>query len=209
MRLQKNDILSFLPKGLVFVMGHGFKTLLNSIKWASILSFASIYAQTNQPINQYLYKIANEKFKQGDYYDAIPDFETLVKENPDNADVQFKYGACIAESGKDKIKALPFLKTVYKSGNYKASFYLGKVYYSYMQFDSAHYYLTEFVKKGEPKESRKTEAVKMLDHLFDALLLLNQQNGITIENAGENINSSAADYSPVISADNSQLYFTS
>jgi len=168
------------------------------------------YSQTpSKPTDQSLLNQAYQKFKIGDFYDAIPDFESLLRENPEDVDIQFKYSICLVEAGKNPQRAIPYLKTSYKSGNVQAAFYLAKVYYGYMQLDSAHFYLVSYQKLKTDKDLKILEAEKMINQLFDAMLLMNQPSGVAIQNMGKSINSIYADYSPIISADNSILYFTS
>ncbi|MFN0049237.1 MAG: hypothetical protein ACKVOU_08955 [Cytophagales bacterium] len=165
-------------------------------------------AQNSKNFNQYLYNVASEKFKQNDFYDAIPDFEKLVAENPQNEEIAFKYGVCLSEVGRDQQKAIPFLKNTYNTGNELSAYYLGKIYFNYMQFDSANHYLNVFLTKATPENLKKTDASQMLDRMFDAMLLMNEAQNVKISNL-ENINSVYPDYSPVIKVDNSILYFTS
>jgi len=162
-----------------------------------------------KPANEYLLNIANTKFKQGDFYDAIPDFETLANQNPCNTEIVYKYGVCLVEAGKNQLVAIPLLKAAFKAGNGSSAYYLGKVYYGYMQFDSAHFYLSLYLKMKPKNDPNTVEAEKLLDHLFDAMLLMNDNNGLIVSHLDKNINSSFADYSPVVRADNAMLYFTS
>lgn len=214
MRKQKNDILSFLPKGLIFYLFEQYSVWRKCTICLVFISLSSpfLFAQSDQnklsPSDLFILKTANEKYNLGDFYDAIPSFTKLLISNPTNLEIQFKYGVCITEVAKDQQKAIPFLKKAFNNGISQASFYLGKVYFNYMQFDSAHFYLNSFISRASKNDLKKTDAENMVNRLFDAMMLMNQASKVKVRNV-EEVNSSFADYSPIIKADNSVLYFTS
>lgn len=157
----------------------------------------------------YLKRQADLKFKNGEYYEAMPDFEKLAIENPKNDEFAYKYGVCVAEAGKNKQKALPFLKSSLKGGYSKAAFFVGKIYFYTMTFDSAHHYLNLYVKQPNLTEKEQSDAQKWLDKLFDAMLLMNDTSKIIVSNLGSEINSPFPEYAPVVSSSHDVLYFTS
>ena len=175
----------------------------------NLLSYL-VYSQQKKLPSEYYNKVklGEEKYRLGDYYDAIPDFEQALKFDPENPALLLKYGICLVESSKDKFKAINALKRAETMGEIKAAFYLGKLFYTTFQFDSASYYWETFKKRADKNEIRKTNVDKLLNQMYDALMLINAPSQVVISPVNM-VNSSYPEYSPVTDGENSVLYFTS
>ena len=155
-------------------------------------------------------KFYNEKTRGGYLY-ALENYKVAYLYNPDNAALNYKIGVC-------------YLKTVYKDS---ALFYLEKAYglnrhivkdfywelgqafqYRY-QFDSAIAYFEKF--KSSLPATMLIIYAKQIDRkifeCYNARELIKHPVDVKIENVRE-VNTIYPEYAPIITADESELYFT-
>lgn len=161
------------------------------------------------------------------YSAAIPIYLNLYVQDPANMNLAFKLGICYLSSRKDRALAIPyFVKAgTSTSDNYNGnSFkeknaplitykYLGDAYHLNEQFDKAieayQKFLSVMTEKGEKDKELIPEAQRRIEMCKTGKMLVSQPLKLKIENLGNSVNSPYADYSPVLSADQNTLYFTS
>ena len=167
-------------------------------------------------------KEANKKIKEGDklfamgkgrYIDALTYYLEANKINPNNADLNYKIGICYLFT-TDKQLGLEHLekaKQLNPQVNYELSYYLGRAYHLNHQFDKAIEYYNEFKRRLSPKEFavRGKELDKYIEECENGKELIKKKSKVFIDNLGSNINTIYPDYTPVISADEEILFFTS
>jgi hypothetical protein len=193
----------------------------------SVLLFSSL-TTFSQSFSKAKFK---EYFTQGNlmmmdnFYDtAVRTFLTLHKFDPANANINYKIGVCYLHLPAQKSKSIPFLVNAIRqtTGTYRedepgeknapedALYYLGQAYHYTYQFDEA---IAQFNKFREIVGKWNLNLVKDIDHWIEvsknAKELTSKPVDCTITNLGDSVNSEFADYSPVISADESMLAFTS
>ena len=165
---------------------------------------------------------AKKKIKEGDklfamgkgrYIDALTYYIEANKINPNNANLNYKIGICYLFT-KDKQLGLEHLekaKQLNPQVNYELSYYLGRAYHLNHQFDKAIEYYNEFKRRLSPKEFavRGKELDKYIEECENGKELLKKKTKVFIDNMGSNINTIYPDYTPVISADEEILFFTS
>src|ERR1035437_2376478 len=181
-----------------------------------------------QPISKSQFK---QQFTQGNlmildnFYDtACRTFLALNKTDPSNANVNYKIGICYLHLPGQKSKAIPYFENAIKqtTGDYReddpaeknapedAAYYLGQAYHYAYRFDEA---IAQFKKFRDMVGKWNLNLVKEIDHRTEvsknAKELTAHPVECTITNLGDSVNSPFADYSPVISADESVLAFTS
>ncbi len=156
--------------------------------------------------------VDNEDFQQ-----AIELYKRILVNDSLNPNINFKLGFCCLNTTYKKKDAITYLQKaqrLYRKQNkvnkdyIETSFYLARAYRVTYEPDSASQVLLDLKKlssnkqviKDIEKELASCEAVKKFT-----------QNpiAITVRNLGENVNSKYSDHSPVISADESVLIFTS
>lgn len=81
-------------------------------------------------------EVAKSLFQKGEYEQAKPMFESLVKKAPSNANYNQWYGVCCYETG-EKQKALPYLKKSAERKVIEGYRYLGKLYADLYRYDEA------------------------------------------------------------------------
>ncbi|MGM9797746.1 MAG: tetratricopeptide repeat protein [Parabacteroides sp.] len=126
---------------------------------------------------------AKKLYNEGQYAEAKPAFERLIKQAPSNPSYNLWYGVCCFETG-DLTTAAKHLKVAVKRRTQEAYRYLGEVYFLTYQFDEAAEMFEEYInllskKKQDtaPFETRletanegdrlldKVEAVEIIDSL--------------------------------------------
>ncbi|MBI4930340.1 MAG: PD40 domain-containing protein [Bacteroidetes bacterium] len=182
----------------------------------------------SQPISKGQFK---QYFTQGNlmmldnFYDtACKTFLALNKTDASNANVNYKIGICYLHLPADKLKSIAYLENAIKqtSGSYReddpseknapedALYYLGQAYHYAYRFDEA---LVQFQKFRDIVGKWNLNLVKEIDHWMDASKNAKELTAkpveCTITNLGDSVNCEFADYSPVITADESMLCFTS
>lgn len=164
--------------------------------------------------------------KEG-YTLALPLFLDLYRQDTTNTNVAFKIGVCYLSSRKERAKAIIYFGKAVKaaSNNYNESSYkeknapliaykfLGDAYHLNNQFDKAIAAYEKFIAiMAEDKNINKAlldEAKRGIEMCKTAKRLVANPVKITIQNLGSTVNSAYADYSPVLSADQKNIYFTS
>ncbi|MDQ3190858.1 MAG: OmpA family protein [Bacteroidota bacterium] len=164
--------------------------------------------------------------KEG-YAASLPIFLNLYQQDKENRNLAFKIGVCYQSSRINRSQAIPYFSNAitsvsedYEGSSHKernapllAYKFLGDAYHLDYQFDKAIAMYEKFksvmdeqkfMDKGILIETnRKIEECKSGKHLVSLPLK------VKIENMGSEINSPYADYSPVLSADQNTLFFTS
>ena len=172
-------------------------------------------------------KNESQTYSKGGYLDALPTFLNLYKQDPTNNNLAFKIGVCYLSSRKERVKAIPYFNKAvtstvdkYKESSYKerdapliAHKFLGDAYHLDYQFDKAIQSYEKFIAvMAENKNSDKElleETNRKIKMCNNGKTLVANPVKLKIQNLGNAVNSPYADYSPVISADENSLYFTS
>lgn len=161
------------------------------------------------------------------YATARPIFLDLYKQEPTNMNLAFKLGVCFLSSRKDRSQAIPHLSKAvtatsdnYNGSSYKEKSaplvtfkYLGDAYHLNNEFDKAIDAYKKFitVTTGNKNSDKLlvAEANRRIKMCESGKILMAAPVKLKIENMGSTVNSAYADYSPVLSADQSTIYFTS
>lgn len=172
-----------------------------------------------------------EKFTQGNllileqnYPLALKYFLDAYKIDSTNANINYKLGFCYLQSATEKNKALPFLEKAIQnvSHNYNdmeprekkapenAYYLLGTAYRLANRFEESNTYFNKFKGiVGDHNKELVTDIDKQVETNHTAAELTKDTAVVTIVNLGDSVNSSYPEYSPVVSADESTLIFTS
>lgn len=194
-----------------------------------ILSFFLLpYITFTQPLSKSEFR---KLFTQGNlmmlehFYDtACRTFLLLHKADPSNANINYKIGYCYLKMPAYKIKSIPYLENAIKqtAGNYReddpseknapedAIYLLGQAYHYAYRFDEA---MVQYNKFRDIVAKWNINYVKEIDLRIEqaknAKLLVEKPVDCTIINLSDSVNSEFPDYSPLISADEEVLIFTS
>ncbi len=147
---------------------------------------------------------------------AIELYKKLVSQDPTDPDLQFKLGFCLMNTGDGRYESIShferavqgFEKNPETAENlFAAYFYLGEAYHINYQFDLAIEIYTKILEQTEDSKikrtvERKLETSKLaLDFFMNPYEMYVTKLGV--------VNSEYTDHSPVITADESVLIFTS
>lgn len=165
-------------------------------------------------------KLMNEKF----WNKSIRILEELNDAQPNNNNVKYKLGYAYLQTSTDKTKALTYLEDAIQgkiSKNYDpydateksvpvdAMYYLGRAYH--LDFDTSEaIQIYEKLLTEIPKKHRlRVMAVRQIEMCEEAIKQRNSPKTHVVTNVGGVINTKYNDFTPVISYDESSMFFTS
>lgn len=161
---------------------------------------------------------------EGNYARALKVFIEAYNLDSSSANINFKVGFCYLKTISQKSKALPYLEraVLNTSKNYvdmeprekaapvNAFYFYGEALHLNYKFDEAIANYEKFKSFLKPSQ---TEFIADIDHHIEvsnnAKLFVPAPIPVIISNLGDSINTSYPDYSPVLSADENTMIFTS
>ncbi|MCS7004881.1 MAG: OmpA family protein [Cytophagales bacterium] len=156
----------------------------------------------------------NGNYNLEHYNAALPFFEKAYKLNPNNADLNFKIGKCYIEGANlDKEEAINYFKKAYELNPYVNEdivYYLAEAYHFHYEFEKAIEFYEKYLRnstKGAKIEAATVQ--KKIQECRNAIELSQKPVRVFIDNLGTNINTKYPEYVPVITTDESVMYFTS
>lgn len=178
----------------------------------SVLTVGHVFAQADADA----VKLADEMYGFGDKRDALDVYLQAASINPNNVRANYMAGKCYQET-IEKEKSVKYLEKAYKLDKNISQdiFYLiGKGYQFGGQFDKAienfNAYKREMSRVNpKNKEELIGKADKHIVECQNGKIFYSQKATKELVNIGGVVNSEYAEYSPVISADESILIFTS
>ena len=167
---------------------------------------------------------AEELVADDNYIEALVLYKKMLVGNEQNANLNFKIGFCYFNDKFEKSKSLKYfensIRNVSEDYNYDSAketkapidayYYLGEALHYNYNFEQAIYNYNKFktyLKEGEKDLIKKVS--KRIDESNIGLKLIEYPVQMGITNLGENINTKYDEHSPIISADESVLLFTS
>lgn len=159
-----------------------------------------------------------------EYDKALIAFLEIDENYPGNANVKSIIGYCYLQSEHDKTKAIKYylecqdhLTAYYKVNNHKEKkapvesvWYLGEAYHANYEFDKAIEKYTEYKEVLHEGNTEALEAVNRDIRLSrNAKQMYENPVHANLISLGENLNTEYPEYRPLITADESLLFFTS
>lgn len=166
---------------------------------------------------------ANLLFEEKFYKKSLDIWLALDEMDPDNANVNYKIGLCYLELNTEKLKALPYFgkasldvdknwmpwESSERSAPSTVWYYLAKCYHLNSEFDKAIETYGVFQEEVKKKHFLYDDSFRQIEMCKTAKNLIENPVDINIINLGENINGPYSDFSPVLSIDETIMYFTS
>jgi len=167
-------------------------------------------------------KYFNEALKLSenkDFKGAINLFKKVLRNEPDNVDVLYNIGNCYLNTSDGPDTAVIFFEKAAK--NLKEEQYLtelgvdlqlslGKSYQMLLQYKKALDLYSNFLKLLSPEDTElESEIRREMQICENGIDLVSHPVELKVRNLGPNINSKYDDHSPLVSADESILIFTS
>ncbi len=163
----------------------------------------------------------NKLLSKGQFSAAMEVWKKVLEAEPDNANANFKMGLCYYNSLDESPKALPYLKKaskkatdkydffspIEKNAPYDALYFLGETYLAANQPDSALWMFFQYEDKfaGDPP----IPVDRQIRNCINAKNAVKNPRDVSMKNPGKNVNSSFAETNPVLTIDNSVMFFAS
>lgn len=170
------------------------------------------------------FREANQLMEERLWVQSINNWKEILEVDPNNANVNYKIGYCYLQTANSKLDALQYLEaaTVKKfSKNYdefdpaekrapvKALFYLGRAQALNLQLDPAIESFEKLQKALGKKHMMYADATRELEMCQEAKTQMANPRNYIITNVGPVVNGETNEYSPVLSLDESTMFFTS
>lgn len=167
---------------------------------------------------------ANKMMEEKLWLQSISKWKECLDVEPNNANVNYKIGFCLLQTANSKLEALQYLEVACASKFSKsydpndptetkapadALFSLGRAQALNLQMDNAILTFETYQKKLGKKHVRLNEVQRELDMAQEAKYQMANAKNYIITNAGPVINKETNDFSPVLSFDESTMFFTS
>lgn len=187
--------------------------------------FSGLFSQTNDFAIKY--EAVEEVLRENQYDKALAMYTELYKNDSTNANLSYKVGYCYLQSMRGKAKAIYFLEKAVRnvSSKYKESDpaernapiaaykFLGDSYHIHSQFDKAitayNTYRQQLIKYKQHDKVNEKDTDRKVGMCITAKELMQAPVRLKVENMSKLVNSTYADYSPVVTADGSTMIFTS
>lgn len=186
-----------------------------------ISSPSSIYSQPTSDLKS-LFLEAESYYLFEEYKDALPLYQLILAEDPENYNINFKIGICYLNDPYLKSKSVSYLVKAAENIDLRcnqtsfrerkappeALFFLGNAYRINNRIDEALDKYKEFLEIMDPgifDEELVQNQIKACEIAFE---LKSKPTYVISENLGEIINSEYSDINPVISGDGLSLVYT-
>ena len=189
----------------------------------SISAFGGEGKSSSSPLSPVapLVEDGNKLLSKGQFSAAMAVWKQVLATEPDNANANFKMGMCYYNSIDESPKALPYLKkaakkstdtydffsSTEKNAPYDALYFLGETYLASDQPDSALWSFFQYEDKfnGNPPIS----VDRQIRNCINAKNSKKNPRDVSMKNPGKNVNSPFAETNPVLTIDNSVMFFAS
>lgn len=201
------------------------KGLVAIIAFVGYTSLSFSQKQDNTAEAKKLFNQAEVEFLNEKYSTALPLYLKIDSLLKNHNNVHYKIGLCYLNAPIDKTQAIPYLEKAVKntaasanedvfdtkSAPVDAYYYLGHAYHLNYQLNNALNMFQKFKTFLNPTIDAKgiEETDYQMQLVENAKELVSSPVSIKVENLGPNINSPYADYSPVVTADESTIFYTS
>lgn len=189
----------------------------------ALIFSVTVVGQSNEDNYRRSFVEGSQLMEEFNYAVAVDIWVDLIKDQPDNANLNFKAGLCLLKLPKRRKEALPYLEKAVAniSRNYDpynpnekgapvSSYYLiGEAYHLNYEMDKAIEYYNEFKTLISEKHEFWAKVDNQIQMCENAKEAVANPIDIQIVNLGGLVNGIYPDYAPVVSVDESAMYFTS
>lgn len=174
-----------------------------------VLLALTSYAQPNDVAESDV-KTASERFESANYDEALTIYLDLLSEDPRNMQYNYRIGVCYLNTNINKAKAVPYLELVTRQPSYEpdAMYLLGRAYHFAFRFDDALIAYNKFKQAGKGTVENLADVDREIQNCYNAREIMKYPVSVTFENLGSGINSTFADFTPFVPADESFMVYT-
>jgi hypothetical protein len=202
------------------------KTRFFSLLIVALIAMSHSFAAPNMGKPEFVaaFSEANKLMEEKFWDQAAKEWKKVLAMNPDNINVNYKLGYCLLQTETNKIEALMYLEkatseklnTNYdpfdpneKGAPVEALYYLAIAQHLNMRFD----YSTESLEIMKDQVSKNHRLANQINRAIETNLEAKRQvanpKKYKIKNAGSVLNSAFSDFGPVLTFDESSIFFTS
>lgn len=174
-----------------------------------LMAFVVSSAQQNyKRVHKDAFEEAMSYIYEEDYPTALSILKVLYPLDTNYAEVNYAMGVCLMNIRGSEDDAYPYLKKAVNGNVREANFWLGRSYHIRTNFNEAikQYKLYNNILT---KDIPTSEVERYINMSYKAKEMMNNPVQVEIVNMGENINTQYSEYVPVVSSDQTELYFTS
>jgi hypothetical protein len=202
------------------------KTRFFSLLIVALVAISNSFAASNMGNPEFIeaFTEANKLMEERFWDQAAKEWKNVLSMDPENINVNYKLGYCLLQTETNKVDALKYLEkatsdrfnTGYdpfdpneKAAPIEALYYLAIAQHLNMQFDQSIESL-ETMKGQVSKNHRLTnQLARAIEVNIEAKKQVADPKKFKINNAGTTLNSAFADFGPVLTFDESSIFFTS
>ncbi len=168
------------------------------------------FAQYQERGKSFDYLDAETFFKSKNYFDALPLYQKLRTSHPKVYEYKFKLAVCNIELDLADEKTIELLTELESKKNITENlfFYIGKYYFIHYDYEKATEYFNKAKESKYTSLEKKPEIPSYLNYCTNGKVLIKDTINVNIINLGPTINTFGNEYSPLINADETQLFFT-
>ena len=184
------------------------------------LSTGALFSQITGDYRE-MFLEAESYFLFEEYLDALPYYEPIHKEYPDNDNINYKIGVCYLNDPYRKSESIEYLEKAsenitlkYKDNSFRetqapleAIFYLGNAYRINGQLDKAIETYERFKTMADPELYDLQLVDEQITACENAKDLETRPVDFDISNLGDRVNTRFSDVNPVISGDETKLVY--
>lgn len=115
-----------------------------------------LFAQTDPEVQ------AKNYFDEGNFEQALPVFEDLVRLYPSDEELNYYYGACLIETGKYTTDAKNALE-IAEDDEVKSLYYLGKYYHALSNWSFAMSYYNDYIDSARNRDVRNSDVNELVE----------------------------------------------
>ena len=175
------------------------------------------FKKSNFPNDNSGYSIAKRQIKSGDYAYSQKNYNEALRFylkannfNPNNAELNYKIGYSYYHS-LEKYSCMDYFEKAYlldKTVDKDIDFYIARGYHLNYKFDDAINHYEKYNSSSRDKD-RIAKSEFYINNCKNGIELLKDTVDVEIVNAGKELNTVFKEYGPLITADGSQIIFTS
>jgi Tol biopolymer transport system component len=174
-----------------------------------LFNYCFAQGSSGKQVNRYL-KQAGFYFESEDYLNALNEYHKVLAIDKKNETAVMNALVSRMKLNQPVDSFIQYTERLQSFRSPEALFYLGKVNHKLKSFDVALEYLYNYKAIPERKRTILDEEVNyVIENCMNAKKEIAKPHRSVIKNIGEQINSAYPDYVPVVSPDESVLYFTS
>ncbi len=157
-----------------------------------------------------LFEKAENELEGENYSDAVIAYEKLLADNPDEPILKFRLGICYLTMADKIEKALEYLEPIdyVQYSNENVEYYLARAYHLNSKYQEALTHFEGFKKNRNSDKKLVATCDPYIQNCQNGIELSKNKLPYVIKNLGAPINTKNSEYAPIITSDESQIFYT-